>query len=90
MSPTLQLAGPSTLYTPLSDVLERHEYGITKNRKPASTGGGRAWSEDEVCSWPWRSTKEVRALELMSSFHRKRISCRPVCRRCHISISPLT
>jgi hypothetical protein len=48
MSPTLQLAGPSTLYTPLSDVLDRHDYGITKNRKPASTGGGRAWSEDEV------------------------------------------
>lgn len=35
-------------YNPTSDVLERHEYGVAKNRKLASTGGGRAWSEDEV------------------------------------------
>ncbi|KAI0148376.1 hypothetical protein GGR57DRAFT_239131 [Xylariaceae sp. FL1272] len=34
-------------YTPTSDALDRHEFGITKNRKLASTGGGRAWSEDE-------------------------------------------
>ncbi|TDZ36136.1 hypothetical protein C8034_v002259 [Colletotrichum sidae] len=27
--------------------MDRHEYGVTKNRKAASTGGGRAWSEDE-------------------------------------------
>ncbi|KFX99509.1 hypothetical protein O988_03810, partial [Pseudogymnoascus sp. VKM F-3808] len=34
--------------TPPSDFLDRHEYGVTKNRtKPASTGGGRAWSEEE-------------------------------------------
>jgi len=37
------------MYTPTTDVTERHEYGVTKNRKPASTGGGRAWSEEEVC-----------------------------------------
>ncbi|KAK8113164.1 hypothetical protein PG984_013690 [Apiospora sp. TS-2023a] len=34
-------------YHPTSDALDRHDYGITKNRKLASTGGGRAWSEDE-------------------------------------------
>jgi len=37
----------SSHYTP-SDALDRHDYGVQKNRKPASTGGGRAWSEDEV------------------------------------------
>lgn len=49
MSPPMQLATSSGVpYTPTSDVLDRHEYGITKNRKlAASTGGGRAWSEDE-------------------------------------------
>ena len=41
-------SAPST-YTPSSDVIDRHDYGIQKNRKPASTGGGRAWSEEEVC-----------------------------------------
>ncbi|KAL1895636.1 hypothetical protein Sste5346_005106 [Sporothrix stenoceras] len=40
------MASPAT-YTPTSDAMDRHEYGISKNRKPASTGGGRAWSDDE-------------------------------------------
>jgi len=33
-------------YAPI-DAVNRHEYGVQKNRKAASTGGGRAWSEDE-------------------------------------------
>lgn len=49
MSPPLQLTTSSAMpYTPTSDFLDRHEYGVAKNRKlTASTGGGRAWSEDE-------------------------------------------
>lgn len=30
------------------DSINRHEYGVQKNKKQTSTGGGRAWSEDEV------------------------------------------
>ena len=53
MSPTLMNTSmhmaSSLRTTPPSDFLDRHEYGVTKNRtKPASTGGGRAWSEEEV------------------------------------------
>ncbi|OWP02058.1 hypothetical protein B2J93_1530 [Marssonina coronariae] len=29
------------------DAINRHDYGVQKARKPASTGGGRAWSDDE-------------------------------------------
>ncbi|KAI1636297.1 hypothetical protein F4809DRAFT_393542 [Biscogniauxia mediterranea] len=48
MAPPFQLATRTGIpFTPSSDALDRHEYGITKNRKFASTGGGRAWSEDE-------------------------------------------
>ncbi|KAI1339393.1 hypothetical protein F5Y15DRAFT_87437 [Xylariaceae sp. FL0016] len=48
MAPPMQLATHTGIpYAPTSDALDRHEYGITKNRKMASTGGGRAWSEDE-------------------------------------------
>ncbi|KAK8035126.1 hypothetical protein PG993_010121 [Apiospora rasikravindrae] len=48
MSPPMQLnAHTNVAYHPTSDALDRHDYGITKNRKLASTGGGRAWSEDE-------------------------------------------
>lgn len=48
MSPSMELTRTNMAYVPTSDALERHEYGITKHRKTASTGGGRAWSEDEV------------------------------------------
>ncbi|KAI1465172.1 uncharacterized protein F4812DRAFT_462017 [Daldinia caldariorum] len=49
MSPPLQLTTSTVMsYAPTSDVLERHEYAVNKNRKlTASTGGGRAWSEEE-------------------------------------------
>lgn len=49
MSPAMQMTPSSLPYTPTSDVLDRHEYGVSKNRKAtSSTGGGRAWSEEEV------------------------------------------
>lgn len=48
MSPTMAMTMPTAMYAPTSDVMDRHEYGITKSRKSSSTGGGRAWSEDEV------------------------------------------
>lgn len=63
MSPTMAMTMPTAMYAPTSDVMDRHEYGITKSRKSSSTGGGRAWSEDEVrlyfapCRFPvvcWR------------------------------------
>lgn len=48
-SPTNQMntanVAPST-YSPV-DAMNRHDYGVHKNKKQASTGGGRAWSEDE-------------------------------------------
>lgn len=47
MSPTMAMTMPAAMYAPTSDVMDRHEYGITKSRKSSSTGGGRAWSEDE-------------------------------------------
>ncbi|KAL2189228.1 hypothetical protein L209DRAFT_681454 [Thermothelomyces heterothallicus CBS 203.75] len=47
MSPTMHMTGHHAPYTPRSDAIDRHDYGINKNRKAASTGGGRAWSEDE-------------------------------------------
>ncbi|KAI0195888.1 hypothetical protein F4808DRAFT_326467 [Astrocystis sublimbata] len=48
MAPPMQLNTHESIpYIPTSDAVDRHEYGISKNRKLASTGGGRAWSEDE-------------------------------------------
>lgn len=43
----MHLAPQSAAYIPTSDSSTRHEYGVTKTRKTTSTGGGRAWSEDE-------------------------------------------
>lgn len=48
MAPTIQLnTHGGAPYTPTSDAIDRHDFGVSKNRKLASTGGGRAWSEDE-------------------------------------------
>ncbi|KAI0399160.1 hypothetical protein F4802DRAFT_611091 [Xylaria palmicola] len=48
MSPPIRLNTQEGIpYIPTSDAVDRHELGISKNRKLASTGGGRAWSEDE-------------------------------------------
>ncbi|RYP49588.1 hypothetical protein DL768_004709 [Monosporascus sp. mg162] len=48
MSPPTDLNTHLNLpYTKTSDALDRHDFGVTKHRKAASTGGGRAWSEDE-------------------------------------------
>ncbi|ROV90009.1 hypothetical protein VSDG_08407 [Cytospora chrysosperma] len=47
MSPTMAMAMPTVMYTPQFDAMNRHDYGIKKHRKNPSTGGGRAWSEDE-------------------------------------------
>ncbi|KAK0609754.1 hypothetical protein B0T17DRAFT_621546 [Bombardia bombarda] len=43
----MQMTAPPVSYTPTSDAMDRHDYGISKNRKVTSTGGGRAWSDDE-------------------------------------------
>lgn len=48
MSPIMPMTGHPAQYTPTSDAMDRHEYGVSKNRKTTSTGGGRAWSEEEV------------------------------------------
>lgn len=48
MSPPTDLSTHLNLpYPTTSDALDRHDFGVTKHRKAASTGGGRAWSEDE-------------------------------------------
>lgn len=50
MSPTMAMTMHQSMYAPTSDVMDRHDYGITKHHRKSSssTGGGRAWSEDEV------------------------------------------
>ncbi|GAP88913.2 hypothetical protein SAMD00023353_1700200 [Rosellinia necatrix] len=48
MAPPVQLNPHGGIpYTPTSDAHDRHEFGVSKTRRVASTGGGRAWSEDE-------------------------------------------
>ncbi|ROV90107.1 hypothetical protein VMCG_09783 [Cytospora schulzeri] len=47
MSSAMAMAMPTVMYTPTFDAIDRQDYGIKKHRKTSSTGGGRAWSEDE-------------------------------------------
>lgn len=43
-----QVVQVQSVYTPIKDAMQRHENGVTKNRKAPLTGSGRAWREDEV------------------------------------------
>lgn len=43
-----QVVQVHSVYTPIKDAMQRHENGVTKNRKTPLTGSGRAWREDEV------------------------------------------
>ena len=38
------------MYTPSQEAPLRQKPGSNKHRKSLSTGGGRAWSDSEVCS----------------------------------------
>lgn len=49
MSRALQKMAQPVPYTLTSDAVNRHGYGVTKGKKTTSTGGGRAWTEEEVC-----------------------------------------
>ena len=55
---------PST-YSPV-DTTNFHDYGVQKNRKQASTGGGRAWSEDEV--WNLRMTLSTMLMVMQEAY----------------------
>lgn len=54
MSPMMSHALPmtpeeTTDYRPLNtSKVDNHDFAIQKHRKNPSTGGGRAWSEEEV------------------------------------------
>ncbi|KAF4459555.1 hypothetical protein FALBO_13688 [Fusarium albosuccineum] len=45
--PSQQIAQAAAPYIPARDAMDRHDYGVTKSRKASSTGGGRAWSDEE-------------------------------------------
>ncbi|KAF5024741.1 hypothetical protein F66182_3173 [Fusarium sp. NRRL 66182] len=45
--PSHQMAQAAAAYIPARESMDRHDYGITKSRKASSTGGGRAWSDEE-------------------------------------------
>ena len=49
MSPTVAVMTAPVTFAPTSGTMDRRDYGITKTKKTTSTGGGRAWSEEEVC-----------------------------------------
>ncbi|KAB8294023.1 hypothetical protein EYC80_009482 [Monilinia laxa] len=65
---------PST-YVPV-DVAHRHEYGIQKNRKPASTGGGRAWSEDEEVYLLQTRLQKMPYKHIASHLKKTELACR--------------
>ncbi|CAD6446180.1 bc88ff84-1466-49cb-9c07-9dc2fdb3d7b7 [Sclerotinia trifoliorum] len=65
----------SSTYVPV-DVTQRHEYGIQKNRKIASTGGGRAWSEDEEVYLLQTRLQKMPYKHIASHLKKTELACR--------------
>ncbi|TEY60692.1 hypothetical protein BOTCAL_0178g00160 [Botryotinia calthae] len=65
----------SSTYVPV-DVAQRHEYGIQKNRKTASTGGGRAWSEDEEVYLLQTRLQKMPYKHIASHLKKTELACR--------------
>lgn len=78
--PQHQMAQAPAPYIPSRDSMDRHDYGISKNRKASSTGGGRAWSDEEV-------SRRCLALphHITNTKFRSHILSKLASRRCHIS-----
>jgi hypothetical protein len=71
---TTRHASPAN-YSPV-DVLNRHEYGVQKNRKQASTGGGRAWSEDEEVYLLQTRLQKMPYKHIASHLKKTELACR--------------
>ncbi|KAK4237612.1 hypothetical protein C8A03DRAFT_15864 [Achaetomium macrosporum] len=71
------MTGQHVSYLPTSDTMNRHEYGITKNRKTAaSTGGGRAWSEDEEAYLLQTRLQKMPYKHIASHLKKTELACR--------------
>ncbi|RFU35158.1 hypothetical protein B7463_g1254, partial [Scytalidium lignicola] len=71
---TASLAGLST-YSSI-DTMDRHEFGIQKNRKATSTGGGRAWSEDEEVYLLQTRLQKMPYKHIASHLKKTELACR--------------
>ncbi|KAI0392599.1 hypothetical protein F5Y17DRAFT_459733 [Xylariaceae sp. FL0594] len=68
-------------YTPTSDALDRHKFGVSKSRKSkseklASTGGGRAWSEDEEVYLLRTRRQKVQYKYIAEHLNKTALACR--------------
>jgi len=78
-SPTNQMntalhASPIS-YSPV-DAINRHEFGVQKIRKAASTGGGRAWSEDEEVYLLQTRLQKMPYKHIASHLKKTELACR--------------
>jgi len=65
----------TSTYSPV-DAVNRHDYGVQKNRKPASTGGGRAWSEDEEVYLLQTRLQKMPYKHIASHLKKTELACR--------------
>ncbi|KAI1435093.1 hypothetical protein GGR50DRAFT_343734 [Xylaria sp. CBS 124048] len=63
-------------YSPTSDASDRRDLGVPKNRKTASTGGGRAWSEDEEVYLLQTRLQKVPYKRIAAHLKKTELACR--------------
>ena len=79
-------SAPPHSYTPISppNAVDRDDFAVHKHRRSASTGGGRAWTEEEVRPACRRLASSDSSTDIL---FRKHISSAPVKTRCPTSTS---
>ncbi|KAK2605887.1 hypothetical protein QQS21_003727 [Conoideocrella luteorostrata] len=63
-------------YTPIKDAMQRHENGVTKNRKTPLTGSGRAWREDEEAYLLQTRLQKMPYKHIAAHLNKTELACR--------------
>ncbi|PHH85734.1 hypothetical protein CDD83_11238 [Cordyceps sp. RAO-2017] len=75
MSPT-QMLSVQACYSPMKDVAHRHEGGVSKSKKIALTGSGRAWREDEEAYLLQTRMQKMPYKHIAAHLNKTELACR--------------
>ncbi|KAH0601343.1 hypothetical protein MHUMG1_00217 [Metarhizium humberi] len=71
-----QVVQVQSVYTPIKDAMQRHENGVTKNRKAPLTGSGRAWREDEEAYLLQTRLQKMPYKHIAAHLNKTELACR--------------
>ncbi|KND90754.1 hypothetical protein TOPH_04559 [Tolypocladium ophioglossoides CBS 100239] len=71
-----QMVSVQARYSPIKDAVQRHEGGVSKSKKAALTGSGRAWREDEEAYLLQTRLQKMPYKHIAAHLHKTELACR--------------